>query len=48
MRKQSYKNFTEFYKNIPPKICVNCGSEMIEQYESYMEKCEHCLSKEIE
>jgi reverse gyrase len=48
MIKQLKKNFIEFYKNIPPKICVNCGSAMIEQCESYMEKCEHCLSKEIE
>jgi hypothetical protein len=48
MRKQSYKNFTEFYKISRLKYVFNCVSEMIEQYESYMEKCEHCLSKEIE
>lgn len=25
------------------KICVECGEEIIEQYESLMYECDHCL-----
>lgn len=38
----------KFYKNLPSKICVNCGYVIIEQHESYLTKCEHCLRKENE
>ncbi len=41
-------SYSEFYKELPPKICVDCGSKIKEQHESYMTKCEHCLSKESE
>ncbi|MDQ0245177.1 putative Zn-ribbon and HTH transcriptional regulator [Bacillus fengqiuensis] len=43
--KRTAPNYLEFYKNLPPKSCVNCGYIMIEQHESYSTKCEHCLSK---
>lgn len=36
---------TEFFKNLPPKICTECGNRMNEQHESYMNVCEHCLRK---
>jgi reverse gyrase len=35
----------EFFRNLPPKICVECGSKIEEQHESYMTVCEHCLRK---
>jgi predicted Zn-ribbon and HTH transcriptional regulator len=41
-------NLTMFYKHLPPKICTDCGYEIEEQHESYMTKCERCLSKERE
>ncbi|HWO97448.1 MAG TPA: protein YhfH [Bacillus sp. (in: firmicutes)] len=46
--KQKETNYLEFYRNLPPKICVDCGHVIIEQHESYLTKCEHCLSKEHE
>ncbi|HEX7064720.1 MAG TPA: protein YhfH [Bacillales bacterium] len=36
---------TEFFKNLPPKVCVECGHRIEEQHESYMNVCEHCLRK---
>lgn len=39
---------TEFFKNLPPKQCVDCGTEIKEQHESYLNQCEHCLSKAVE
>lgn len=36
------------YRNLPPKICVDCGYKIEEQHESYLTKCDHCLSKENE
>jgi hypothetical protein len=39
-------NYLKFYKDLPPKICIDCGYVIIEQHESYLTKCEHCLSKE--
>jgi len=45
---QTDPNDLEFYKNLPPKICVDCGYTFIEQHESYLTKCEYCLSKEDE
>ncbi|MBZ5752969.1 protein YhfH [Metabacillus rhizolycopersici] len=39
---------TTFYKKLPPKTCVDCGYKIEEQHESYLTKCDHCLSKEIE
>lgn len=36
---------TEFFRNLPPKVCVECGQRINEQSESYMNVCEHCLSK---
>ncbi|RBW67378.1 protein YhfH [Bacillus taeanensis] len=39
---------TEFFRNLPPKTCVDCGKKIREQHESYMNQCEHCLSKVYE
>lgn len=34
---------TEFYKNLPCKKCKNCGKEIEEQHECYVNKCSKCL-----
>ncbi|MFD1779821.1 MULTISPECIES: protein YhfH [Bacillaceae] len=33
---------TEFFKNLPPKKCVECGHDIDEQHECYGNKCDHC------
>jgi hypothetical protein len=33
----------EFFKNLPPKKCTDCGSEIEEQHECYGNLCEKCL-----
>ncbi|HWO97664.1 MAG TPA: protein YhfH [Bacillus sp. (in: firmicutes)] len=40
--KQTNSNHLEFYRNLPPKLCVDCGYVVIEQHESRSTKCEHC------
>jgi len=27
---------TEFFRNLPPKVCTDCGEVIDEQHESYM------------
>ncbi|RAK19500.1 YhfH-like protein [Anoxybacillus vitaminiphilus] len=34
---------SEFFKNLPPKKCIECGQEMEEQHECYGNKCNECL-----
>ncbi|MCU7766929.1 protein YhfH [Priestia megaterium] len=34
---------TEFLKGLPTKKCANCGKEMNEQHECYVNKCNKCL-----
>lgn len=41
----AHQNVMEFYRNLPPKVCVDCGKKMNEQCESYINQCDHCLSK---
>ena len=48
MKENIVTNYHEFYKHLPPKICTDCACEIEEQHESYITKCEHCLSKESE
>jgi DNA-directed RNA polymerase subunit RPC12/RpoP len=38
----------EFFKNLPPKECPECGHHFIEQAESYLMECDYCLSKREE
>jgi predicted nucleic acid-binding Zn ribbon protein len=33
----------EFFKNLPPKKCVQCGKEIEEQHECYGNTCTDCL-----
>jgi len=33
----------EFYWNLPPKLCVSCGSVIDEQSECYSNICHSCL-----
>lgn len=40
-------NSVEFYKNLPPKQCCDCGSVIQEQHECYYNHCEECLSEKI-
>lgn len=35
----------EFFRNLPPNQCPECGIEISEQAESYLMECDHCLSK---
>lgn len=37
------QNIVEFFKNLPPKECVNCGNKIEEQHECYGNKCDSCL-----
>ncbi|SDH08677.1 YhfH-like protein [Alteribacillus persepolensis] len=39
------KKITEFFRNLPPKQCEDCGDVMDEMHESYMNKCDKCLRK---
>ncbi|MDC3413448.1 YhfH family protein [Aquibacillus sp. 3ASR75-11] len=34
-----------FYRNLPKKICRECGCEIEEQHESYLFECERCMAK---
>ncbi|HET7657447.1 MAG TPA: protein YhfH [Bacillales bacterium] len=36
---------TEFFKNLPPKVCSECGNRVPEQHESYLNVCDHCLTQ---
>ncbi|WP_442857592.1 protein YhfH [Bacillus sp. mrc49] len=38
------KNPMEFFRNLPPKQCTECGTTITEQAESYLLECDHCLS----
>ncbi|MEW9673183.1 protein YhfH [Ammoniphilus sp. 3BR4] len=35
----------DFYKNIPPKECIECGEHFEEQAESYIYECERCFGR---
>lgn len=45
---QSLQSPVEFYKNLPKKVCPECGQVMTEQAESYLMECDRCLSKKEE
>lgn len=32
----------EFFKNLPPKNCTECGNTIEEQHECYGNKCDQC------
>jgi predicted nucleic acid-binding Zn ribbon protein len=34
---------TEFFRNLPPKKCSECGHTMEEQHECYSNKCNECM-----
>jgi hypothetical protein len=36
-------NVVDFFRNLPPKYCTDCGEEMEEQHECYGSKCDSCL-----
>ncbi|MCH1626838.1 protein YhfH [Ferdinandcohnia quinoae] len=36
-------NSTEFFKNLPPKKCAECGNNIDEQHECYGNKCDNCM-----
>jgi RNA polymerase subunit RPABC4/transcription elongation factor Spt4 len=33
----------EYFRNIEPKICTDCGKIMEEMHESYLNQCDKCL-----
>ncbi|WP_088102160.1 protein YhfH [Halalkalibacter urbisdiaboli] len=35
----------EFFRQIDPKICTDCGKPMVEMHESYLNQCDKCLSQ---
>ena len=41
-------DYLGFYKNLPSKICSDCGYDIIEQHELYLNKCEQCIKKEYD
>ncbi|AIE60054.1 protein YhfH [Bacillus methanolicus] len=45
---QSLQSPVEFFKNLPKKVCPECGQTITEQAESYLMECERCLSKKEE
>ncbi|MEK3887497.1 protein YhfH [Bacillus sp. FSL K6-3431] len=36
------QNVVDFFKNLPPKICTNCGDQVAEQHECYGTTCDKC------
>lgn len=38
---------SDFFKNLPDKICRDCGKALNEQHECYGNTCAHCLEKKI-
>ncbi|MGJ7919441.1 protein YhfH [Neobacillus sp. LXY-4] len=41
------ENALEFFRNLPPKNCTDCGNPIEEQHECYGNQCEKCLSVTI-
>ncbi|MCM3602307.1 YhfH family protein [Robertmurraya korlensis] len=39
-----FESIVEFFRNLPPKECVQCGNKIEEQHECYGNKCEHCMN----
>ena len=37
------ENVVEFFRNLPAKVCTDCGKAMSEQHECYGSKCDSCL-----
>lgn len=37
------EKMSKFLKDLPPKYCVDCGKEIDEQHESYLNHCDYCL-----
>ncbi|WP_174733126.1 protein YhfH [Mesobacillus harenae] len=42
------KSPVEFFRNLPKKVCPECGEGVHEQAESYLMECERCLAKREE
>lgn len=38
----------EFFRNLPKKVCAECGQNIHEQAESYLLECDRCLAKKEE
>ncbi|MFC7365972.1 MULTISPECIES: protein YhfH [Bhargavaea] len=39
------ESVVEFFKNLPPKMCADCGEKIEEQHECYSNKCDKCNCK---
>ena len=37
------QNILDFFKNLPEKLCSECGKPIEEQHECYGNKCDRCL-----
>ncbi|RAS72438.1 protein YhfH [Priestia endophytica] len=38
------EKITEFFRNLPPKRCRDCGNAIEEQHECYGNTCNKCLN----
>lgn len=38
----------DFFNNLSPKRCTDCGEIIEEQHESYLQQCEKCLRNSVE
>ncbi|WP_428909576.1 protein YhfH [Niallia sp. Krafla_26] len=38
----------EFFRNLPKRMCPECGAVIEEQAESYIMECDHCLREKDE
>ncbi|MBS4204126.1 protein YhfH [Lederbergia citrea] len=36
------QSIVDFFKNLPPKQCTECGEQIAEQHECYGTKCDRC------
>ncbi|MDQ0153782.1 protein YhfH [Robertmurraya andreesenii] len=36
------QNIVEFFRNLPAKVCSECGGTIDEQHECYSNKCDQC------
>ncbi|MEG7335204.1 protein YhfH [Bacillus vallismortis] len=37
------EKMTDFFRNLPPKKCAECGKKIDEQHECYINICSDCI-----
>ncbi|MFS8651694.1 MAG: protein YhfH [Caldibacillus sp.] len=38
-------NIVEFFRNLPPKLCMKCGKKIEEQHDCYGNICYSCIGE---